>query len=67
MKRLKSILKNPCNYKCLKCDQGFENEHDLESHIRSIHGDDFKCLRCDKGFGSESKLKSHNRDVHEGD
>lgn len=45
----------PLLYKCSKCTQSYNEEHDLQLH-ESTHTSDLKCIRCNKEFISKIYL-----------
>merc|ERR1719186_665375 len=45
--------------KCKKCDKYFVTKHDLNSHIKKVHGVRVKCDCCDKFFSNKANLKAH--------
>ena len=66
MSPLKEISRNKMkqkllNYQCDHCEEKFQSELDLISHML-IHQN--KCGHCDKNFSSKSNLKRHKENVH---
>ena len=50
---------------CKDCDECFQNQHSLNTHISMVHTQAFKCGDCDKCFANKCNLKRH-QDVHMG-
>ena len=58
--------KKPFN--CKTCNVHFEDETELDNHIKSAHASLklFQCNICGVGFEIESDLKNHLKSDHEG-
>ena len=52
-------------FKCKTCDEAFEKNCDLESHIEKSHGSvkKIECDKCGKEFVLKWRLKKH-QDMH---
>jgi uncharacterized Zn-finger protein len=46
---------------CQVCDSAFARKHDLQRHLRSLHGllQTYKCKKCDQYFSRFDTLKRH--------
>jgi hypothetical protein len=52
---------------CKFCGKGFWYEHNLQRHIKVIHGpheENFHCSYCGKGFNMKSAMVTHVQQVH---
>ena len=46
-------------YMCEQCSNWYENENELEKHMKEEHGIGFNCKHCDKYCQYEQVLKAH--------
>ena len=51
-------------FRCGKCDQSFESQHDVNVHFKETHPP-VKCDYCDRSFACPASLLKHRYSHHE--
>ena len=53
------------HYQCHKCNEKFDTEESILSHMKDEHNDEYKCNQCSKQYFERKHLIRHVKTIHE--